>query len=408
MNRHSKHERFTYHSELWADKAGYHMFLPALFYYNFEAGRFPDDIQRKIGTGFRVQKETNKVISKYPIGVAVLHSPFFVMGMGIEALWPVEPELGYTTVQHKMVLLSTIFYLTLALFMLFRMLVPTYSRNKVYLLLFLLVFGSNLYFYITRDAGLSHAYSFFTFSLFYYYLERWLNSSILRKKYLAAAVFFASLGCLIRPSNVVFYLVVALLFLLPHGRYIWKNRFVALKGLSVAIPIALILPLLQLVYYKYAYGDYFTYSYTDESFIYAIKPRFARVWFAPGNGLFLYSPVFALALFGVVTAFKDKPLTSFLYLLVFFTVSYIYAAWWTPGLGCGYGHRGFIELLPIFCVPILTGISSIKPKTIKMVSGVLGFCLIVFLVYFQYRYDGCWYGNGYWDWAEIPRILNLY
>jgi len=86
-------------------------------------------------------------------------------------------------------------------------------------------------------------------------------------------------------------------------------------------------------------------------------------------------------------------------------VSYLYAAWWTPGLGCGYGHRGFIELLPFFALPAMVTLKKIRAKWLVNTLVVLALGYIGFLLNFQYRYDGCWYGNGYWDWAEIGRIM---
>ncbi len=407
LNRHSKHQTFNYHAELWVDKAGYQVFLPALFYYDFNADEFPDGIQQKIGNGFRLDHKTNKVRSKYPIGVAVLQLPFFTLGALIDKIKGETEYLGYTIVQHKMIDLSTIFYCVLALLFLFKAFIKEHNRKRIYLLLFLLIFASNLYFYITRDAGLSHAYSFFVFTLFFYHLKRLVEDNIQISKRIIYALFFASLGCLIRPSNVVLYLLAGMVFVVPHAKQIWANRRDVLRGLGPGILLAMVLPVVQLFYYKYAFGDFLAYSYSDESFIYALKPKIARVWFAPGNGLFLYSPIYILALCGLLVRFKSHKLQSMLYAALFLGVSYLYAAWWTPGLGCGYGHRGFIELLPFFSIPILSLLYTIKTTSLRIGLSVFGLCYVFILVYFQYQYDGCWYGNGYWDWAEIPRILGL-
>jgi hypothetical protein len=93
--------------------------------------------------------------------------------------------------------------------------------------------------------------------------------------------------------------------------------------------------------------------------------------------------------------------------LLFFSISYLYASWWTPGLGCGYGHRGFIEFLPFFSIPVLFNLNTWKRKFVYYAAGLLGLLYIIVLVYFLYKYDGCWYGNGYWDWNEILLILNF-
>lgn len=406
LNRHSKNRTFTYHSELWADKAGYQVFLPALFYYHFNTDEFPDDISWRVGTGFRLDTVNNKVLSKYPIGVAVLQLPFFSAGALVDRIQGNDKDLGYTVVQHKMIDVSTAFYTVLGLLFLFMAYSERFGRKHLYILLFLLVFGSNLFFYVTRDAGLSHAYSFFVFSVFLYQLLALVKEKASAKR-VVFALFFASLGCLIRPINVVFFAISACVVLIPNYKQLWSERSNVLKGIVIGLPLALILPAIQLLYYKYAYGDYLAYSYNDESFIYALKPRLARVWFAPANGLLPYSPVILLFITGILLMWKDQRLRAVLFALLFLSISYLYAAWWTPGLGCGYGHRGFIEHLPFLSFPMLVTLEKIKARWLQLTLGFIGLAYIGFLVNFQYHYDGCWYGNGYWDWNEILIILGI-
>ncbi|HAV25632.1 MAG TPA: hypothetical protein DCX01_05600 [Bacteroidetes bacterium] len=47
LNRHSKHPAFEYHSEIFTDKAGYHVYLPAFFYYDMNGQKMPEDIDKK-------------------------------------------------------------------------------------------------------------------------------------------------------------------------------------------------------------------------------------------------------------------------------------------------------------------------------------------------------------------------
>ena len=79
FNRHSKSGYYNYHSELWADKAGYYVYLPASLKYNFKANDFPDSIDMKVGYGFKLDLEENKVLTKYTYGVAFLQSFFYLL-----------------------------------------------------------------------------------------------------------------------------------------------------------------------------------------------------------------------------------------------------------------------------------------------------------------------------------------
>ena len=380
-------------------------FLPALFYYDFDASKFPEDIARKTGTGFSLNKKSNKVLSKYPIGVAILQLPFFTMGAGIDAIIQTDEPKGYSKVQHKMIGVSTIFYAVLGLLFLFKSL-PQQSRKTRYLTLFLVVFGSNLYFYITRDAGLSHGYSFFLFALLLYALNRFIAKPE-RYGFLVLSICCIVLGSLVRPINVLFLGLASLILVIPNLKVLITNKTEVLKGIGVAIPFMLVLIIPQMLYYKYAFGDYLAYSYNDERFLYFANPKIARVWFAPANGLLLYSPIFILFVIGIIMRFKKHMLQTALTLILFCAITYLYASWWTPGLGCGYGHRGYIEFLPFFAIPMAHVIDKLKINVSTVLIAVVGFLYIILLTYFQYQYDGCWYGNGYWDWQELLLILGI-
>jgi len=41
LNRHSRTGIQNYHSEIWADKAGYYIYLPSFFIYNFDGKKLP-------------------------------------------------------------------------------------------------------------------------------------------------------------------------------------------------------------------------------------------------------------------------------------------------------------------------------------------------------------------------------
>src|SRR5680860_135802 len=77
FNRHSKSKDLDYHSEIWADKAGYYVYLPAAIKYKFNPVNFPDSIDVKTGNGFMLDYEHKKIRTKYTCGVALMQLPFF-------------------------------------------------------------------------------------------------------------------------------------------------------------------------------------------------------------------------------------------------------------------------------------------------------------------------------------------
>lgn len=79
LNRHSHSKPFTYHSELWADKSGYNVYLPALFIYDFNSDNVPEDIINKTGHGFFLDTVNHVIATKYPYGVALMQAPFWLL-----------------------------------------------------------------------------------------------------------------------------------------------------------------------------------------------------------------------------------------------------------------------------------------------------------------------------------------
>jgi len=98
LNRHSHHPIFNYHSQIFADKAGYHVYLPGYFYYDMEADSMEKSLVEKTGNGFRF--EENKIITKYPIGVAICQLPFFALASGVDAVKEINSNQGFTDTHH--------------------------------------------------------------------------------------------------------------------------------------------------------------------------------------------------------------------------------------------------------------------------------------------------------------------
>lgn len=79
MNRHSRSGLFNYHSEIWGDKAGYYVYLPAALKYGFDPAAFPDSMDVKTGYGFRLDSAQGTVVTKYFYGTALMQLPFYLV-----------------------------------------------------------------------------------------------------------------------------------------------------------------------------------------------------------------------------------------------------------------------------------------------------------------------------------------
>jgi hypothetical protein len=408
FNLHSRCGIYNYHAEIFADKAGYYVYLPSTFIYDFDARSFPDSIVQKTGGGFNLGKKKGKVITKYSSGVAVMQSPFF---LGAHALArPLGYEAnGFSLPYHKAIDIAAVFYLFWGIYFLQKFL-RYYIDNKFFvgLSLLILTYGTNLIYYATQETGMSHIYSFFLFSLFLYYWKRIMISSKVKIKHIIILSFTIGIILLVRQINLLFLPFVFLIDL--KGIDDLKSRFIKLyKYLPIIALIATVCLLPQICYYMYLSGKPYMYSYGNESFVYKFSPKILEVCFAFENGFFTYNPIHVFTIVGIFWMIYQRNANGRTLLCLFLFITYLNAAWWSPLLGCGYGHRGFVEFYPLFSLAFLTILYKLLYDGKSLTKTFTVIVLGIFIFYnfkLGLRYDGCWYGKDSWDYAEYIRFVS--
>ena len=407
LNRHSKHSAFEYHSEIFTDKAGYHVYLPAFFYYDMDGQSMPKDIDKKTGTGFRI--DGTKIITKYPIGVALMEAPFFALAAAIDWMKGVQELKGYTSTHHMILSFSGAFYGTLGLLIFYLVGVRFWglSAFRSYLLTFMVLGCSNLLYYITRDPGMSHLYSFIIFSSLLYVFYSGLKKKLISYRNIILVLFLLSMVVALRPLNLVFISFPLVYLLFQFRKELPMLRFKKpLTGLTIGGVVALIPIALQLVYNQYAYGDFLADSYAGETFNRWDKLHLLEFWLGANNGVFIYIPILLLVFVWIANQFKKRSYSALIYLVYFLAISITYAAWWSPTLGCGFGHRGFTEHLAFFALPMAGLIQQWKPQKIKL-AWVISFLIFILFFLAQYNFDDCWRGDGAWDWVEFFGLFRI-
>lgn len=404
FNRHSKTGIYFYRSQIYADRAGYYVYLPASILYQFNPQLFPKDIDKKTGNGFHFNEENNTVQTKYSYGVALFQLPFFLAAHALATPLGFENN-GFSLIYHWAVDLSAIFYFLAGLMFLYSLLNRLFLRKTVILSLSFLILSTNLFYYALIDTGMSHVYSFFLFSVVLYLFHDW------RKFKHKPIIFGILIGFLlaaiivIRPTNFIF--IIAVLF---FGQD-YRQRLSLMKDWRFLTSFALITLLFispQLIYWKYASGSIINYSYGNESFTNWITPRIFEVLFAPNNGHILYNPALIIIIAGIIFMIKRGMTNAYLTIIVFIMVVYITASWWLPNFGCGYGNRNMVEYYSLLSIPLASIIEeNINKRTKYILFGIL----LIFTLYnlkMIYSYGGCWFGDGNWDWHEYFRWLKIF
>lgn len=320
----------------------YYSYLPGLIIYQDLAFDNPAPVWGE--RHFYMNRDTaGHRFVKMTAGLAYLYAPFFLGSHAFATLHPDYPADGFSPPYEIGLLISSLCFALLGLWLLGKTLLQWYRPGVVLLVLTALYFGTNLLYY-SQVSPMSHAYSFALVCLLLYGTFAYFRKQNAWRALLIGLA--AGLLILIRPTNII-----ALLFplvLLPGAwKQLHRGQFV--RHLIWAVLIALVIWLPQMAYWHKLTGHWFFYSYSGEHF-YFLDPKIWQGLLSYRKGWFLYSPVLLLALPGLVMLFRqDKRLASggLAVILIALWVSFSWWCWWYGG---SFGARPLIEYLPFMAL----------------------------------------------------------
>ncbi|MHB1276815.1 MAG: hypothetical protein ACYC1Q_00285 [Bacteroidia bacterium] len=410
LNRHARADRFNYHSELWADKAGYSVYLQA-FEYGYDGRAIPDtSIATKTGYGFQIDSESGVIVTKYTYGTALAQLPFYLFGSFLEPDNETLP--GFSVVQNRMVSVAGALYLLAGLIFLYRFLRFYYEKRVRFLSLLVLLFGTNLLYYGTLEPGMSHVYSFALFSGFLLFIKT--RNFFKTERFWEFFVFGCLAGWIVvlRQSNLLFPLVY--FFLDSSDSALARERARRIFKIRNLIPVLLgflLLILPQIVYWNYAFESMLAYSYGNEGFNW-LNPRPLKVLFDPYNGLLIYAPLWLLMLVYLAIMLRKKATNAWLLFACFAIMTYIFSSWWAWWFGCAFGARSYVEYLSLFSLALAYGWKDVlhKSKTTKRIVSLVVLLSCMYTTKMALSIDTCFPGSKNWDWPvyfeELTRKVN--
>lgn len=400
FNYHSKAKYKTYKHVIWADQAGYYVYLPSTFIYQFDGHAFPVDIVEETGKGFELTEE-GKIKTKYNYGVALLQAPFFFLAHSFANLSDYDAD-GFSAPYHWAIMLAAIFYCLAGMHLLYLFLCKSVRSNIAFLTVFIILVSTNLYYYTVGQAGMSHAYSFFLFSALILLCHNVITSQ--KPTYFYWLILAFSLAIIIRPTAVL--MLVFLLLYNPKNQrfkvrfnFLIKNKklllFSAFIGFSVIIP--------QLIYWYYASGNLLHYGYTNEGFTNWLSPKIGHVMFSANNGWLVYTPLAAILIYTLLT--HKSRAYKYPVIIIFIIGVYLFSSWWSWHFGCAFGARSFVEYLPLLALPFAFRLEKVfySQKVLQKISWALALIICTYIsMKLTYSFDTCYFGQ---DW-EYSSILN--
>lgn len=398
-----------------SDGIGYYSYLPAVLidhdlsfntavnryseYYNEDPYNFTEcgegilicDEYR----GFKPQ-ENGTWIDKYPVGVAVLTSPFFLIADTCVVLTGGIRD-GISPPYQYALAISGIFYLQLGMYFTYRVLRKRFNNNISILLLIFLLLGTNLLHYAVFEPSMSHIYSFTLITLGIYLTDRYIKRPSL-KLLLLLGLDMSFIG-LTRNLNLIFCLIPIYLILKANKK---GERIPLLLRMMILWSITtLIVFIPQIIYWYISSGNLISYGYTNETFNF-LNPQIFKVLFdISSNGLFFWHPLLLLIIPGIYYAIKAKEQFGYISLIFLSILTYIFSSWWAYWFGYSFGHRAYTDYYILFLIPIgylFKRVLNVKRSYLIIIAILISFFLLLNLIQMNNYWRGIVAGNNLtWD-----------
>ncbi len=392
------------------DVLEYYGYLPSFFIHNDLSLKFTDEPGEDWGKKFWTLAAPNgNKVFKMSMGMSMMYAPFFGLAH-LYAKLTGEVADGFTPPYKFALLMSCLFYLFFGLLFLRKVLLIFFNDINTAITLIAIVAGTNLWYYASFEAPMSHAYSFSLISAFI-----WVVIQFYRKPTFFISIILGliyGLVCLIRPSNAIIG-VVFILYNVTNFQQL-KGRFGFLvtryKELLVIAFMSFLVWVPQLLYWHMQTGNWLYYSYPENECFYFLSPHIADGLFSYRKGLFLYTPLMLIAVITIPLTWKYARSFS-LSLLVFVPLNvWIIFSWWCWWYGGCFGQRAFIDSFALMAFPfasLIKWLTNVQPVKKYLGYTVIFLCTIL-SVFHTAKY---YYGSIHWDsmtrdayWGSFTRL----
>ncbi len=333
------------------DAFGYYVYLPSIcIYHDYKQLNWLRDIDKKYlvtgGDGYQAIKLDNgNYTFKYLGGVAILETPFFLIGHFIAKHSHYPPD-GFSPPYQYALGFGVIFYCILALFLLRKILLLYFSDLTTGITLLMVCLATNFVQYAAVDNGQSHGYIFPLYVLVLYATIKWHQTPA--RGWALLIGYLIGLAMICRPTEAIM-LFIPLLWdthTKEAGRQKWSLVKQHKSHLVLAAAGGLLGILPQLIYWKATTGSFIFDVGSKWDFL---NPHF-RVLFGWEKGWFIYTPI---TLFFIAGMFFMKPFPFKKSVLWFCLLNiYIIIAWSEWRYGGSYSTRALVQSYPLFALPM--------------------------------------------------------
>lgn len=338
---------------IYNDIISYYAYLPATFIYKDITLNFIDkgDGDGKYIFWPNITDDGKKVI-KMSSGMSMMYAPFFFLGHFYALNSDTYEATGFSVPYRVALIIGSLFWLLIGLVFLRKVLLRYFEENIAALTILIVVLGTNLLHYSTREPTMSHLYNFSLFAIFLWLTIKWFEKPTVKWSILIGLL--TGLITVTRPNNsiIVFIFILYGVYhlksfkekLLLFWRQKWNLLLIAFTATLLLLP--------QLFYWKYVTGHWIYYSYGENEKFFFNNPQIINGLFSYRKGWLVYTPVMTLALAGVFLL-RGKLKNLFVPVLIFLLLNiYITFSWWSWWYGGSFGMRPMIDSYSILAIPL--------------------------------------------------------
>jgi len=386
-------------SVIRSDVRAYYAYLPATFVekdYTLQFLSNPDGANKGMYWAGRAPNGERVITTS--MGMSMMYAPFFFIAHSLADKMGYEAN-GFTVPYAFALIFSCVVYLAIGFLFLRTVLLRHFKDKIVAITLIITGVATNLFWYATMEAPMSHGYSFALFCVFLYLMEKWHE-----KQGWGTTVFMGlvtGLISLIRPTNGLI-VIVFLLYNITSVKDIKTRVHLFLKNYRKIIVLLICVFIVwtpQLLYWKSVTGTWFYYSYGIERFFFD-DPQILSVLFSFKKGWLIYTPTMLFALIGIGMLWKNNK-KYFYPILIFFIINlYVISSWWCWWYGGGFGMCSLIESYAILAIPLAAFLTWVAKQKLLMKIPLY---IIVLAISAQSVFHSIQYHYGAIHWAWMTK-----
>lgn len=355
------HGRWRTNDILGWDIESYYHYLPAAFIQHdlrdLSYVEHVDSILHPDGShsrfGIHRNKRTGHDVIKFPYGTALFELPLFLVTHAVVSVTGSYPADGYSLPYQLSVCASTVLFVCFGSWLLACFLRGYVRERDVFIAIVTIGFGTNLFFYSTLNAGMSHGYLFFLFSAILLLTQRWHAQQLAA----TAALLGVAMGLTLVVRPVDGLVAIVPLLWRSSGKDGQRNTISLMRSRPrqaiLMLAGLLLVGLPQLLYWKWTTGELIHYSYGEEGFNFG-TPHIIDGILSYRKGWLIYSPLVSLGLIGLLLMLCDRATRHLAVPVLVFLAIFIYLvfSWWQWWYGGGFGCRPLVSSLALLALPV--------------------------------------------------------